>query len=222
LSGQWGPGQQLPPEAELCEEFKLSRGTVRQALADLVREGLLHRRRGKGSFVAAPKVDQDLQILAGFTEYMKKVRGTELGNKLISVKTIPASEALASELGVAEGDEVVEVRRVKLMDNQPFFITASYVPKSLAPDLEEADMSTGSLADLLASRYGLAIGKSRGWFEPVLVAEYEASLLGVERGSPAMLHQRTRYGSDDRPVVLTKNVVRGDMAKISFEIAGEP
>ena len=88
--GQWGPGQQLPPEADLCKEFNLSRGTVRQALADLVREGMLHRRRGKGSFVAAPKIQQDIQTLLGFSDYVKSVLGTDLGTRLISARLIPA------------------------------------------------------------------------------------------------------------------------------------
>ena len=98
---------------------------VRQALADLVREGLLHRRRGKGSFVAAPKIQQDIQTLAGFSSYVKDVLGTDLANRLISVKTVPATEANAAALEVPADTDLVEIRKVKLIDDQPFFLTIS-------------------------------------------------------------------------------------------------
>jgi GntR family transcriptional regulator len=217
-SGQWGPGQQLPPEADLCTEFNLSRGTVRQALADLVREGMLHRRRGKGSFVASPKIQQDLQTLSGFTSYVKNVLGADLGNRLISVKTVPASDSAANTLGVAPGSDLLEVRKVKLVDGGPFFMATNLVPKAMFPGLEHEDHSKGSLIGLLRDKYGSGVKKARGWFEPVLVTEYEASLLGVERGSPAMLYERVRYAEDDRPLMLSKNVLRGDMCRITFQV----
>ncbi len=218
-SGQWGPGQQLPPEAELCQEFNLSRGTVRQALGDLVRDGLLHRRRGKGSFVAAPKIQQEIQMFAGFTDYVKKVLGTELGNKLISAKVVRADDALASAMEIPEGTELAEIRKVKLMEDRPFFVTVSYIPSSLAVGIEKDDHSKGSLIQLLRSRYGFKTAKMKGWFEPVLVTDYEASLLGVDRGSPAMLYHRVRYSADDRALVFTKNVIRGDMCRITFQLS---
>lgn len=216
-NGQWGPGTQLPPEADLCTEFNLSRGTVRQALADLVREGLLHRRRGKGSFVAAPKIQQDIHTLAGFSAYAREVLGTDLGSKLISVKTVPADNTLASGLGVAEGTDLVEVRKVKMVDDKPFFLTVSYVAKSSVPGLANDDHTSGSLVQLLRGKYGLRVAAVKGWFEPVLVNEYEATHLGVERGSPAMLYQRVRSDASGRPVLLTRNIIRGDMCRITFQ-----
>lgn len=218
-SGDWGPGQQLPPEADLCKEFNLSRGTVRQALADLVREGLLHRRRGKGSFVAAPKIQQDIQTLAGFSNYVKDVLGTDLASRPISVKTVPATQPLASALEVPEGADLLEVRKVKLVEDDPFFLTISYIPKSAIKNVNEEDLATGSLIQVLRNKYGMKASKVKGWFEPVLVSDYESSLLDVEKGSPAMLYQRVRYGANEKPLMITKNVIRGDMCRITFQVA---
>ncbi len=218
-SGQWKPGQQLPPEAELCAEFALSRGTVRQALADLVREGLLHRRRGKGSFVAQPKIAQDLMSLAGFTAFANQMAGTELGTRLISVNIVPANRSLAERLELAEGTELVEIRKVKLAEDQPFFLGTTYLPRATFPGLEQLDHS-GSLFHLLQERYGLRVSKVKGWFEPVLINDYEASALGVDKGSPAMMFERIRYGIDSRPVMISKHIIRGDMCRLTFQIGG--
>ena len=218
-NGEWGPGQQLPPEADLCKEFNLSRGTVRQALSDLVREGMLHRRRGKGSFVAAPKIQQDLNSLLGFSDYVRNVLGADLGSRLISVNVVPATPSIARTLGVREGSDVVEVRKVKLVDDQPFFLAAAFLPRDANPGLENDNHSNGSLIQMLRDRYNFQVAKVKGWFEPVLVTEYEASLLEVEKDSPAMLYQRIRYDADEKPLMLSKNVIRGDMCRITFQVA---
>ncbi|HEX2923748.1 MAG TPA: GntR family transcriptional regulator [Chloroflexota bacterium] len=217
--GNWQAGQQLPPESELCQEFGLSRGTVRQALADLVREGLLHRRRGKGSFVATPKIPQDLMTAAtGFSEYAKQIIGSELGNRLLAVSVIPANSSLAEKLEIPEESSVVEIRKVKLAFGQPYFIASAYIPQSLCPGLENEDHNTGSLFDLCRSKYGLHVDKVKGCFEPVLVTDYEASLLEVEKGSPAMAYERIRYVAGDRPFMVTKHIIRGDMCRLTFMV----
>ena len=218
-NGEWGPGKQLPPEADLCKEFNLSRGTVRQALSDLVREGMLHRRRGKGSFVAAPKIQQDLNSLLGFSDYVKNVLGADLGSRLISVKVIPATSSVAKALEVREGSEIVEIRKVKLVDSQPFFLAVAFLPRDANPGLENDDHSNGSLIGMLREKHGFQVAKVKGWFEPVLVTEYKSSLLDVEKDSPAMLYQRIRFDADDKPLMLSKNVIRGDMCRITFQVA---
>jgi GntR family transcriptional regulator len=217
-SGEWPQGQQVPPEAELCKEFNVSRGTVRQALADLVREGLLHRRRGKGSFVARPKITQDLLSSAGFSAHAQEVLGSELGTRLISVQVVPAGRRLAEKLRIAEGSDVVQIRKVKLAEDQPFFMVTSHVPSSICPGLESEDHTHGSLIDLVRDRCGVRSETLKGWFEPVLIDEYEASVLEVEPGSPAMLLERIRYASDDRPLMASSHVIRGDMCRLTFQI----
>lgn len=216
--GEWPPGLQVPPEAELCREFNLSRGTVRQALADLVREGLLHRRRGKGSFVASPKIAQDLLNTAGFSAHAREVLGNELGTRVISVQVVPAAKSLAEKLEVPEGARVVEIRKVKLAMDQPFFLVTAYVPASTCPGLENADHSRGSLVEMVQERCGSRIVGVKGWFEPVLVDEYEASVLEVDKGSPAMLYERIRYTDTGRPVIVSSNIIRGDMCRLTFQV----
>lgn len=217
--GEWQPGQQLPPEADLCQEFNLSRGTVRQALSDLVREGLLNRRRGKGSFVAAPKLSQDIVgIAASFAEYAKKATGVELGNRLLGVRVMPATGSLASSLGLAEGTEVIEVSKVKLNGDRPYFVATSYLPRADYPGLENADHSTGSLYEYVRDNYHLRVARVEGWFEPVILNEHDASILGVDKGSPAMAYECIRYSAEGRPQTITKHIIRGDMCRLTFQV----
>jgi GntR family transcriptional regulator len=217
-SGEWPPGQQVPPEAELCREFSVSRGTVRQALAELVREGLLNRRRGKGSFVASPKITQDLLSSAGLSSHAQEVLGSELGTRLISVQVIPAGRRLAEKLRVSEGSDVVQIRKVKVAGDQPFFLVTSYVPSSVCPGLELEEHTHGSLIDLVEQRCGAQAATLRGWFEPVLIDDYEATVLEVDKGSPAMLLERIRYDAGGRPLMASSHIIRGDMCRLTFQI----
>ncbi len=219
-SGQWPAGQQLPPEADLCEEFNLSRGTVRQALAELVREGMLNRRRGKGSFVATPKISQNLMRAAwGFSEYANQVIGSELGSKLISAGIIPANRSLANKFGISVGSELFEIRKLKLADEQPYFLATSYIPKEVCPGLENEDHTVGSLVALLQEKYAIKVMRVEGWFEPILIDEYEASQLEMEKGLPAMLYERVRYAAGDQAVMISKHIIRGDMCRMTFQIS---
>ena len=216
--GQWQAGQQLPPESEICQEFNLSRGTVRQALMDLVREGLLVRRRGKGSFVAQPKAAQDLMSIAeNFSSYAQQVLGQELGVKLISTQETVANKAIAEKLEIPEGSEIFELLRVKYIAEKPFFMTTSYLPKYLCPNLEEKDYAVGSLFKVLRDKFNLPVTKVTCWFEPVVVTDFEASLLDIDKGAPAMLLERVRYTTGDRPMMASKHIIRGDLCRLTFQ-----
>ncbi len=217
--GHWQPGEHIPTENELCKEFNLSKGTVRQALSSLVSEGALYRRRGMGCYVANPKMAQDILSIAGFTAYAKQTLGWELTSELIAVNVIQASTALAEKLRIPQGSDVVEIRKVKHSEKGVFFLVTTYVPSVNSPGLELEDHANGgSLFKLLQEKYGFHIAKVNGWFEPVLTSEYEANLLKVEKGSPAMMFERIRYTTADRPLMLSKHIIRGDICRLTFEI----
>ena len=181
-SGEWPQGQQVPPEAELCREFSVSRGTVRQALADLVREGLLHRRRGKGSFVARPKITQDLLSSGGFSAHAQEVLGSELGTRLISVQVISATrQSCRRSCSCPRAPRSSRSARSSSPRTSPSSWSPPTSPHSVCPGLEFDDHSRGSLINLVQERCGVLAATLRGWFEPVLIDEYEASVLEVEQ-----------------------------------------
>ncbi len=216
-SGEWRAGQQVPPEYELCKEFNLSRGTVRQALASLVREGLLHRRRGRGSFITTPRISQDTLGIAGsFMSCVYETTGKQFSSRLISIGTINARSPLTEKLEVVEATEVIETREVILMDGRPHFLVVTHVRKDQFPGLEEADLGDGSVSDLLREQYGIQVSRAEGWLEPLLISTHDAVLLEAREGAPAMVFDRIHYAADGKPLMVTRHTVHGELGRLTF------
>ncbi len=140
----------IPSERELAEMYDISRMTVRQAVNNLVNDGYLIRRRGKGTFVAAQKIEQPLKGLTSFSEDMR-ARGMEPGTIVLSFETVPASQKLAEGLGVTEGDDLYEVRRLRLADGLPMALETLYIPVHLVPGLTR-DVVSGSVYEFYRKR----------------------------------------------------------------------
>ena len=129
----WRPGDQLPSEAELCEHFVVSRPVVRQALADLVYEGRIVRRQGKGSFVAKPKISHALvQRLTGFHEDMAE-RGLTVVSSVLRQEVTPASQLWARLLNLDAGSPVIVVDRLRFVSGEPRVLVTTCVPARPVP-----------------------------------------------------------------------------------------
>ncbi|MBP1776694.1 MAG: transcriptional regulator, GntR family, partial [candidate division NC10 bacterium] len=115
-NGALRPGDPVPSESSLCQQFGVSRTTVRQALSRLVYDGLITRHRGRGSFVAEPRLEHSKPFLS-FEEEMR-ARGATTGIKLLDMRTEPAEGRVAENLGIAEGTPVVVLERLRLVNGQ--------------------------------------------------------------------------------------------------------
>ena len=113
VRGEWQPGDILPSETELIEQYQVSRITVRQALEALVNDGLIYRQRGRGTFVAHPTVEQGLSRIISFTEDMHQ-RGFRPDTEIISAGLISAPAEIAEKLQIEAGEELVRLERLRL------------------------------------------------------------------------------------------------------------
>ena len=153
-SGDWLPGTQLPSERELCEQFKISRITVRQAITDLVTEGRLIRTQGRGTFVASPRIEQRLSNLTGFTQDMQ-ARGQRPGSKVIQLETALALPNIARALQLKPGDCVVVLKRLRLADGEPVAVETGYFPDAVCHNLINEQLDGRSLYDTLRKSYNI-------------------------------------------------------------------
>jgi GntR family transcriptional regulator len=213
-AGTLSAGDRLPTEHDLAAWLGVSRMTLRHALAELAQRGLVTRTvgRGGGTFVAEAKLEQDLTTLAGFSEQLRR-HGKVAGARVLAAAEIRASAAAAAALELAEGDPVLEVRRIRLADGRPMVIEHSQFPAALCPGMLESRLD-GSLYELLEDKYGLRPYRARESLEPVVAGVREAEALDLEEGAPLMLVERTAYSVSGQPLEFARDLFRGDRTKV--------
>lgn len=217
-NGTWEPGGQIPSEAELCEAFGVSRTVVRQALNELVHEGVLYRRKGKGTFVAEPKIGESLvQHLTGFYEDMVAL-GLKPSTKVLEQKVIPAPPKIAEGLGLKQGEPVIRVDRLRFVNGEPIVLVVTYLPYRLCPELINDDLSNQSLYAILEKKYGLELVSGRRTLEAVAATKEEAELLEIEEGDPIVLLSSISYLKDGQPIEYFKAKHRGDRSRFEVEL----
>lgn len=205
-------GATIPSERELCEEFGVSRMTVRQAVDALVVEGLLERVQGRGTFVAQPKVDLQPR-LASFPEEMRR-RGMEPSVEVLSAARTAAPRQVADALELPEGAEVHHLRRLRLADGLPMAVEENWVPVALVPDLSEL---TPSVYEALTAK-GLAPSWGEDVIEAVQLDGEVAGHLRLPIGA-AGLYIRRRTFSGDLAVEYAGSVYRADRYTLWVPVA---
>ncbi len=223
-TGRLAPGNRLPTEQDLAAWLGVSRMTLRHALAELAQRGLVIRTVGRsgGTFVAEPKVEQDLTVLAGFSEQLRR-HGLVAGASVLAAAEIKASPAASAALEISVGAPVYEVRRLRLAGGQPILIEHSLFPAERCPGLLGYRLD-GSLYDLLDEKYGQRPHRAKESLEPVCAGVREAEALGVAEGAPLMLVERTAYSRSGLPLEFARDLFRGDRTKVvvwTSELAGE-
>lgn len=219
--GELKPGAQLPSERELSEAYGISRMTVRQALAYLIREGNLVARQGLGTFVAEPKLAYDAWHLLSFTEEMM-LAGTAPASQVLEQAVVVPPSAVAADLELAPTATTVKIVRLRLSHNTPLLLETVYVPAALCPGLEQTNLATQSLYGLLENRYGLRLSHARQTFETTTANSYEAQLFAVPVGLGMILLEGVTRVDTGQPVEYFKAIYRGDRFKFAMDSERSP
>ncbi len=212
LTGRLRAHEQLPSERELCARFRVSRMTVRQALLDLAREGLIYSRAGKGTFASQPKIDQQLKTLSGFSQDMRS-RGSAPSSRVLEAKTERAEARLARLLGLAPGAKVIVLSRVRLADGMPLAIETAHLPATLCPNLLRHDFARESLYAVLEHEYGYHLTRAEQTIEAALARPREAALLQLTLPAPVLVMERLTYTDQGILIEYVHSVYRGDRYK---------
>lgn len=215
LRGTLPPGSRLPSERELSRDLDVSRMTARRAITELVDEGLLVRRHGSGTYVAAVKVTLTPVDLISYGRALQ-ARGLKVTTQLLEFAQAPASRRLAEGLQVDLGQTLYRVVRLRLANRVPAIIEKSYLPASLVPRLEEYDLEKSSLFDLLKEAYGLTVTRADHVVEAVAAAPPVSDQLRVEEGAPLLTVSRTLFTDSGRPVEYAQDFLVGDRARLQW------
>lgn len=199
LDGRFQPHDRVPSESELMQHYSVSRITVRQALSDLEKESLIFKVPGKGSFVSKPKPFQPLGRLQGFAEAMASL-GHHTHNRVVSIKTLPASSTVAERLAVAPNTPMSEIQRVRYLNREPVSLDVSYFPLTIGSRLANEDLATRDIFSILENDYGLPLGFADLAIDAVLADAHLAQHLGIPISAPVLRIERLTHGRDGKPL----------------------
>lgn len=218
-NGEWKPGDILPTELSLQKEHDLSRTTVRQAIREMELEGLVTRFRGRGTFVAEPKVVHSPESQNSLTNFLMH-QGKNPGWRLISSGMCIPPEAVSKSLQQPSGEEVFCLRRLRLSDNEPIGYLVSYVSPNYIEAVNETDFVEGGSLHYLRHQGHLVNSRAIRVLEAVPAQEEEASLLGVDIGVPLLRVRRTVFDRDEKPIEEFRGTYRGD--RFQYKISSLP
>jgi len=216
LIQQSARGAQLPTERMLSEQFKVARETLRRCLSDLEDEGLLQRKQGLGTFVVEQAIVKEARLLS-FSEEMRQ-RGLTPSSRLLSTTTLPAGAKLAQRLKIVPGTAVLEVRRLRLADEEPMALETVYLAQSRLPGLDASALAKGSFYELLEQQYGLQIQRANQQIQATVLNEAEAALLGVAPFSPSLLVERSTQSNKGELIEYAKSLYRADRYRLEINV----
>lgn len=202
------PGDRVPSERTLAEELGANRMTVRKAMDRLVASGLLERAGTSGTRVALPRVTRPMGSgsAQGIARVVESAGGTP-GNRLLHFALASANAKMAQRLGIAEGDELVVLRRLWTVNGTPFCVETTHIPAARVPDLHAEDLTAGqSLYALLRARYGIDVASGERVIGLASATDMEARQLRLRRGASILLLRLLTFDAEGHPIEYTTSV----------------
>lgn len=210
--GRYSSGEQLLPEIEMAKKYKVSVITVRKAIIELSKKGLVEKRQGKGTFVASRKYHKDLNQVLSFSEACK-LMGTKPGAKVLASELVVPSEYILEQMELPPNSKTVYISRLRLLDNVPMVIENNYFQLKYSFLLDE-NLNNNSLFEILKEKSETKIVRSKRTIEICRASAIEASHLNVRRNSPLLLVQGVVYGLDNEIVYMGTQIINGERYKL--------
>jgi GntR family transcriptional regulator len=214
-SGVYGPGTPLPSEDAMRQEYGVSRVTVRQALAGLEKDGLIVRWQGKRTFVSERLPGLNVPKLTGTIEEMVAM-GILTKVKLLSMESILPPSRVKERLGTADGEEVLRIDKLRLINQEPFSHVTNYLPHKIGLHIRPEMLDEKPLLMILEADLGLRATEADQSLEAAVADAEMADLLEVPVGAPLLKVERTVYDARQNPIEHVSVLYRGD--KYTFTV----
>jgi len=207
------PGDRLPSERELCENWNCNRMTFRSAVRRLAAEGKIETVPATGNFVAPEKLERYLQDLTSFSDFVMQ-KGRRIDNRLVSRSIIPAAPRMAEKLQVPAGSDIFELVRLRLVDDAPISLETAHIPCVKFKGIEKYDFERLSLYGVLERKYSVLFGGGTEEISITYADANEAALLQVEEGEALFYLKGLTWDENKNPIEAIKSVSRTD--RLSF------
>lgn len=213
IEHEYRPGDLLPSERELSDRYGLSRTTVRLALQELERLGLLIRQHGRGTFVADRSAQTtNLSQAYSFSEQMRSM-GREPSTTILEFSVIEADKNLAEHMGTRIGERLYKIKRLRSADDMPMMVERSYLPVRKFMTLKRPMLEKKALYDIVEQDFREKIGVAEEEFFASIARPADAHLLDISEGAPVLDLIRTTYNTSNEIVEYTLSVARADQFK---------
>lgn len=213
-AGTWHPREPLPSETVLAQRLNISVMTVRQAMANLVSDGLVYREKGRGTFVAPQPLIHPLQRLESFTEDVQ-ARGLNISSQILAFEICSAPDEVAEKLQRPHGSPVLHIKRLRLVDDRPAALHQAYLTQL---DLEEDDLiRVGSLYRLLEEQ-GIKLAEAEENLDAIVADTELAALLKVSRGAPLLQVARTTWNQHHVPIEVVWAIYRANFYRYTVKL----
>jgi GntR family transcriptional regulator len=203
-------GQAIPSERQIAAELSVSRPTLRSVVDELIADGWLIREHGRGVFVAAPKIAQ--RVLGGSADggaTYPPAPGTWT-SRILNHSVVPAGQAIGSRLRTDAATPILRIARQRLVDATPIAVETIHLLHALVPDLDPAELESGSLYALLRSRYGVIPTEAEQRNEAAAADSMQAALLGIAEGAPVLTLERVTTDQEGRLFEFARAAYRSD------------
>jgi GntR family phosphonate transport system transcriptional regulator len=208
-------GDLLPSEIDLAQRFKVNRHTLRRAVDELVHDGLVVRRHGKGVFVLAPSIVYQIGSQTRFTETLESL-GVTTQSRVIRKQRLHAQGGVAKRLNVGDGDEVVFLETLREVENTPFCVCSHFIPMSGFKNVFE-HYHCGSLHQFIETQCHIQLQRTESLISAVLPEIDDCTLLNMPRSLPVMRVKSVNINKETgKPVEYVVTRFRGDAAQLAI------
>jgi GntR family transcriptional regulator len=216
VNKEFGPGNKIPSENELADRFNVSRLTVRQAISQLIQEGFLNSRRGEGTFVTSNEdlINSFSLETTGFMDELFSTQLSKVTTKWATLSKMVAPKPVKEKLQLETNDEeVVQIKRVRLLRGRPFTYTINYLPVEIGARVNEKDLYRRRLLEILERDLKVEFTGAVQTIEASFADQEVAEKLEVASGSPILFVEKIMYSKQHKPIELFQSSYRGDLFK---------